>query len=163
MYVNLYPAQQLKRTKRVLLWSGVFLLCGGVLAVLHEVALEEPTHWGRVIAAGLVLGAGAVCAAIGLDRIPLRDAYFSMTPERIKYRLRLFGPEREIQWQSIDSIQASEHTVLIELKDGSQAVMRLGNIQCSRTANHVSVSLQLAAIEQNVEVNKVPANAQKIA
>lgn len=161
MYVNLYPTKQLKRTKRSLLWSGLFLLCGGLVALLSE--FGDGLRWGWALAALLICLTGFIWVAVGVGRIHLKDMYFSMTPERISYRLSLYGPERVIFWNSIDSIQTSEHTVVFDLQNGEQVVMRLGNIQCSRTANHVSVSIQLAAIEQNVEVNKVPVQSQKVA
>lgn len=162
MYVNLYPNKQLKRTKQVLLWSGLFLLIGGVAALLSEFATEEPSRWGWALAACLVSLTGIFWVAAGAGKLYMKDAYFSMTPEKISYRLNLFTAERIIYWNSIDSIQASQHTLLFELKDGGQVVMRLGNIQSNRIANHVSVSIQLAAIDQNVEVNGVPAYAQKV-
>lgn len=161
MYVNLYPNKALRKTKQVLLWAGLFMLCGGLGALVSEWVAQDQVRWGWALAAILVSMAGTWAVAVGADKLSLKDAYFSMTPERISYRLSLFGPERVMYWDNIDCIQASEHTLLFELKDSEQVVMRLGNIQCSRTANHISVSIQLAAIEQQVEVNQVKAPALK--
>ncbi|WP_461491920.1 hypothetical protein [Pontibacter sp. HJ8] len=152
----------MKRTKQVLLWSGLFLLIGGLVALLNEFTAQEQPRWGWTLAACLVSLTGGFWVAAGAGKLYLKDVYFSMTPEKISYRLNFFTAERVIYWNSIDSIQASQHTLLFELKDGGQVVMRLGNIQSNRIANHVSVSVQLAAIEQNVEVNGVPAQAQKV-
>ena len=162
MYVTLYPNKKLKQAKQAMTWGGLFLLCGGLVALANEVAVQEQVRWGRLTAAILISTFGALWIALGTGKLYLKDAYFSMTPERISYRLKVYGPERVIYWQSIDSIQATEHTILFELKNGEQVVMRLGSIQCSRTANHVSVSIQLAAMEQNVEVNGVAASSYKV-
>ncbi|MBD1396737.1 hypothetical protein H9Q13_06120 [Pontibacter sp. JH31] len=162
MYVNLYPNQALKRTKRVLLWGGAFMLLGGVVALLSEMVWQEQPRWAWVMATCLLIASAAWAMAVGAGKLHLKDAYFSMTPERISYRLNLYSPERVIYWSSIDSIQASIHTLVFELKDSKQVVMRLGNIQCNQTANHVSVSIQLAAVQQQVEVNQVKPKAQQV-
>ncbi|MDX5418966.1 MAG: hypothetical protein LPK09_07100 [Hymenobacteraceae bacterium] len=162
MYVNLYPNKALKKTKQVLLWAGAFILIGGLAALLSELTMQEQPRWAWLMAACLLIVSAAWAIAVGAGKLHLKDAYFSMTPERISYRLNLYSPERVIYWNNIDSIQASEHTLLFDLKDSNQVVMRLGNIQCSRTANHVSVSIQLAAVQQHVEVNQVSLHTQKV-
>lgn len=162
MYVNLYPTKELKKTKRVLLWGGIFFLCGGLSVLLSELVAQSQIRWGWTAAAIMLCAAGACCMAVGTGRFHLKDAFFSMTPERISYRLTLYGAEQVIYWESIDSIQASEHTLVFELKDSNQVRMRLGHIQSPQIANHVSVSIQLAAIEQKVEVNQVITHAQRV-
>ncbi|PKV63406.1 hypothetical protein [Pontibacter ramchanderi] len=162
MYVNLYPNKELKKTKQILLWSGILLLCGGLSALFGEFIAREELRWGWAGAALLVSALGGLGFAVGAGHLQLKDAYFSMTPERIAYRLTIYGTERVIQWDTIDSIQAYENKLVFELKDSKQFVMRLGNIQSPEIANHVSVSIQLAAIQQQVEVNKVPVGAQQV-
>jgi hypothetical protein len=162
MYVNLYPNKELKKTKKILLWGGIGLLCGGIGALLSELVAQPLIRWDWAAAAALVSTLGAFAIAIGMDWFLLKDTYFSMTPERIRYRLSFFGPERTLFWDAIDSIQASEHRLVFELKDSNQVVMRLGHIQDARVANHVSVSIQLAAVQQNIEVNQVPVHFQKV-
>lgn len=162
MYVNLYPHKELKRTKQILLWTGILLFCGGLSALIVEFIAREEIRWVWAGGALLVGAVGALGFAVGAGYIQLKDAYFSMTPERIAYRLTLYGPEHTIYWDSIDSIQATEHTLVFDLKDSKQKIMRLGHIQSPDIANHVSVSVQLAAIQQQVEVNQVPVSAQRI-
>lgn len=162
MYVNLYPNKELKKTKNGLLWSGAFLLCGGLFLLLGEAVAHTDIRWGWAAASAVVSLLGASGVAVGTGRIHLKDAFFSMTPERISYRLTLYGQERTIYWDAIDCIQASEHTLVLELKDGKHTTLRLGHIQDKRIANHVSVSIQLAAIQQNVEVNQVVRHAQRV-
>ncbi|WP_299702953.1 hypothetical protein [uncultured Pontibacter sp.] len=162
MYVNLYPNKDLKKTKRVLLWGGVFFLCGGLYVLLSELIAQEEIRWAWAAAAVLISAAGTSGVAVGTGYFHFKDAFFSMTPERIKYRLTLYGPERTIFWDTIDSIQASEHVLVFELKDSNQVIMRLGHIQDPQLANHVSVSIQLAAIEQKVEVNQTATYLQHV-
>jgi hypothetical protein len=162
MYVNLYPNKELKKTKRVLLWGGIFFFCGGLAVLLSELIAQTEIRWGWAAAAVMISAAGIGGMAIGTGRVHLKDAFFSMTPERIKYRLTLYGSERIIFWDTIDSIQASEHVLVFELKDSNQVIMRLGHIQDPQIANHVSVSIQLAAIERKVEVNQTATHLQQV-
>lgn len=160
MYVNLYPYKALKRTKKILLWGGVAMLCGGLAALLGEFVAQDQVRWGWAVAAGLVSGLGAFGFGLGAGYARLNDVYFSMTPERISYRLHFFAPAHTLAWEAIDSIQASKSILVFELKDSKQLVMRLGHIQDPKIANHVSVSIQLAAMQQYIEVNQVPAHTQ---
>ncbi|WP_299987206.1 hypothetical protein [uncultured Pontibacter sp.] len=162
MYVNLYPNKELKKTKRVLLWIGILMLCGGLSALFVEFVAREEVRWSWAGGALAVSIIGMLGFAVGASYIRLKDAYFSMTPERIAYRLTLYGAEHTIYWDAIDSIQASEHALVFDLKDSEQLIMRLGHIQSPEIANHVSVSIQLAAIQQHVEVNQVPVSAQHV-
>lgn len=162
MYVNLYPNKALKKTKQILLWTGILLFCGGVSALAGEFIAREEIRWVWAGGALLVGAIGALGFAVGAGYLQLKDAYFSMTPERIAYRLTLYGAEHTIYWDAIDSIQATEHALVFDLKDSKQMVMRLGHIQSPEIANHVSVSVQLAAIQQQVEVNQVPVSAQRV-
>ncbi|MBX0332747.1 hypothetical protein K3G39_05810 [Pontibacter sp. HSC-14F20] len=162
MYVNLYPNKALKRTRRILLWSGILLLCGGLSALFGEFVARDEIRWGWAGGALIVSAVGMLGFAVGAGYLQLKDAFFSMTPERISYRLTLYGTEQTIYWDTIDSIHASEHALVFELKDSRQMIMRLGHIQSPEIANHVSVSIQLAAIQQHVEVNQVPVSAQQV-
>ena len=159
MYVNLYPYKALKRTKKILLWGGVAMLFGGLVALAGEFVVQDHVRWGWAIAASLVSGLGAFGFGLGAGYARLSDVYFSMTPERINYRLHFFAAAHTLQWDTIDCIQASENRLVFELKDSKQLVMRLGHIQDPKIANHVSVSIQLAAMQQQIEVNQVPAHA----
>ena len=162
MYVNLYPNKELKRTKQILLWSGILLLCGGLSTLTGEFLAREEFRLAWAVGALVVSAIGLLGFAVGAGYVQLKDAYFSMTPERIAYRLTLYGTEQTIYWDSIDSIQATEHTLVFDLKDSRQFVMRLGHIQSPEVARHVSVSIQLAAVQQQVEVNQVPVSAQGV-
>jgi hypothetical protein len=162
MYVNLYPYKALKRTKKALLWGGVAMLCGGMATLLGEFVAQEHIRWGWAIAASLVSVVGAFGFGLGAGYARLNDVYFSMTPERISYRLHFFATVRTLPWDAIDCIQASENTLAFELKDSNQIIMRLGHIQDPKIANHVSVSIQLAAMHQQIEVNQVSAHAHQI-
>lgn len=162
MYVNLYPHKELKKTRQLLLWTGILLLCGGLTALAGELIAREEIRWVWAVGALVVSAIGSLGFAVGAGHLQLKDAYFSMTPERIAYRLTLYGTEHTIYWDTIDSIQATAHTLVFDLKDSRQVIMRLGHIQSRETANHVSVSIQLAAIQQQVEVNKVPVSAQGV-
>jgi hypothetical protein len=162
MYVNLYPNKELKKTKKALLLGGMFMFCGGMYALLRELNMDGQLRWEWIVAAVLIGVGGAWGIAVGAGKLQLKDAYFSMTPERISYRLNFYRAERIIYWNSIDAIQASEHSLFFELKNSEQVVLRLGNVQSSKIANHVSVSIQLAAIQQNVEVNQIASHSQKV-
>lgn len=162
MYVNLYPNKELKRTKQILLWSGILLLGGGLAALIGEFVTREEFRLAWAVGGLVVSAIGALGFAVGAGYVQLKDAYFSMTPERIAYRLTLYGAEQTIYWDSIDSILATEHTLVFDLKDSRQFVMRLGHIQNPEIARHVSVSVQLAAVQQQVEVNQVPVSAQRV-
>lgn len=162
MYVNLYPHKTLKRTKKMLLWGGLALLCGGLAALAREFVGEEEIRLGWALAAVAVSVAGMAGGSAGAGYVPLNDAYFSMTPERISYRLHFFASECTLPWSSIDSIQASENMLVFDLKDSEQQIMRLGHIQDPNIANHVSVSVQLAAMQQLIEVNQVATPAKQV-
>lgn len=162
MYVNLYPNKELKKTKKILLWTGILLICGGLSALVGEFIAREEIRWSWVAAATLVSMLGGLGLAVGSGYLHLKDAFFSMTPERISYRLTLYGAEHTIYWETIDSIQASENALVFELKDSRQQIMRLGQIQSNKIANHVSVSIQLAAIQQKIEVNQVATRRQRV-
>ncbi|PVY43278.1 hypothetical protein [Pontibacter virosus] len=162
MYVNLYPNKELKKTKQILLWAGILMFCGGLSALIGEFIAREEIRWTWMAGALVVSAIGLLGFAVGAGYVQLKDAYFSMTPERIAYRLTLYGAEQTIYWDTIDSIQATEQALIFDLKDSRQLVMRLGHIQSPEIANHVSVSIQLAAIQQQVEVNQVPVSAQRV-
>lgn len=163
MYISLYPAKQLERAKEKMLWLGLFMLSGGMAAFLHDIAIREETRWYWVGAA-LVIGlTGILFVAIGTDRIHLKEAYFSITPSRISYRLHLFSNERMIYWQQIAGIQVSERYVLFDLNSGRQVLLRLKSIQSNNAASHVATCLQMAALEHNVSVNGVKFNMHRAA
>lgn len=163
MYISLYSAKQLKKAKETMLWLGLFMLSGGLAALLHNIVIRDETRWywaGAALVIGLI---GVLLVAIGTDRVHLKEAYFSITPARISYRLHLFSHERMIYWQQISGIQVSERYVLFDLNSGRQVLLRLNAIQSSNAASHVATSVQRAALEHNVTVNGVKFNTHRTA
>ncbi|MHC2993682.1 hypothetical protein OB13_19660, partial [Pontibacter sp. HJ8] len=154
MYISLYTAKQLDEIKEKMLWLGLFMLSGGLAALFNDMVVQA-TRWDWVIAAFLVSLTGAGLVAIGVDKLPLKDAYFSITTARISYRLNLYSQERMIYWRQIAGIQVSDRFILIDLNSGRQVLLRLRTIQNSNTAHQIAVNVQLAALERNVTVNGV--------
>lgn len=154
MYISLYTARQLDKIKEKTLWLGLFMLSGGLAALLHDVALQV-ARWDWAVAAFVVSLAGAMLIAIGVAKLPLKTAYFSITAARISYRLSLYGKERMIYWQQISGIQVSDRFMLIDLSSGRQVLLRLGTLQNNNAAHRIAVSMQVAALERNVTLNGV--------
>lgn len=155
MYVNLYPGKHLQATKRSLLLMGLFLFFGGGYALLREFLWIGSFREGWALASGALMLFGLISIAYGTERFHFKDVYFSMTPQRIKYRLALFGAEKVVEWQQIQELQISSHQINFKLKGGDVAKMRLSTIQSPQLARHVSRSIHLAALEQGVMVNGI--------
>jgi hypothetical protein len=116
---------------------------------------ELRVEW--VVASAMLLLISLVFLAIATDRIHLPDAYFSMTPERIRYRLSLLGREHQLQWKDVRALQVSKQLVVFKQSGGEMVRLRLGLIQQWSTAQHVSRSILLAAMEKGIPVNGVKA------
>jgi hypothetical protein len=155
MYVNLYPGKQLRSTKRTVLLIGLFLVLGGMYALLREFLWMEPFREGWALASGAMVLLGLLPLAYGTDMLHFKDAFFSMTPDRIVYRLTLLGTEKVVEWQQIQELHITEYVIKFILKGGSITKMRLSAIQKPDVARHVSRSIHLAALEQGIMINGV--------
>jgi hypothetical protein len=161
MYINLCPNGQLRSTKRNMLAIGVFWAAGGAYALLRETLMRGELRVEWAVASAVLLLAGFASVAVAMDKVQLPDAYFSMTPERIRYRLSLLGREHLLFWEDIKVLQVTEHQVTFEQGDGGVAKLRLGLIQQPEVALHVSRSILLAALEKGIPVNGQAAETRK--
>ncbi|WP_242927791.1 hypothetical protein [Pontibacter vulgaris] len=161
MYVSLYPQKELKRTKRSFLLAGIFLFSGGAYALVRELQ-EARLRFDWIVAAGIISLLGILALAVATDRLRLKDAYFSMTPEKISYRLGLYGNDSVLYWAEVLSMRVTETFVLFELQGGHKKRLSLSAIPAREVANHVATSLRLAAIEKNIEVNGVQMHAKTV-
>lgn len=148
MYINLYPGKQLRSTRKSLLVTGLFLFFGGGYALLREFLWIDAFRTGWAVASAMLLGLGLLFVAYGTEVFRFKDAFFSMTPERIVYRLSLLGRERRIAWEEVQELIISESLVRFKLVSGSGVAMRLGAIQQPEIARHVSRSIHLAALDR---------------
>ncbi|TPE43702.1 hypothetical protein [Pontibacter mangrovi] len=155
MYVNLYPNRQLRATKRSVLLMGLFLLLGGGYALLRELLWMEALRPGWAAASGLMVLSGSVCLAYATEVLRFKDAFFSMTPERIAYRVSLFGSETVVEWQHIQELRITEHYVSFALTGGAFQKIRLGAIQSPDIARHVARSIHLAGLEKGIMINGI--------
>ena len=153
MYINLFPHKHLAQVKRNLLVAGILLILGGAYALFRELYLLDGLRPGWVVASVVVFAVGAFSWLVANNYIPARDAYFSMTPERIKYRLAVFGREYQIAWSQVSAMDISAQSIIFYLTSGKSITMRLGNIQQPEIMLHVSRSLHLAALEKGVTIN----------
>jgi hypothetical protein len=157
MYINLYPNRQLRAAKRNLLITGVLTASGSAFALLRETIWRNEPRVEWVVASAVLLVVSLVFLAIAADRIHLPDAYFSMTPERIRYRLSLLGREHQLLWKDVRALQVSKQLVVFKQSGGEMVRLRLGLIQQWSTAQHVSRSILLAALEKGIPVNGIKA------
>lgn len=162
MYINLFPQKQLILIKRYLLVASVFLFAGGAYALFRELFIQDLLRVGWALSSAVILGAGVVSWLIASSRLATRDAYFSMTPERIKYRLAVFAREVQVFWKDVDALEISAQAVVYHLITGESITMRLGNIQQPEVMLHVSRSIHLAAMEKGIMVNGVQTSKQNI-
>ncbi|MCJ8165774.1 hypothetical protein MKJ04_13050 [Pontibacter sp. E15-1] len=153
MYINLYPNRQLQSTKKTVLGLGLFCATGGAYALMRELFWIHDFRVGWALSSALLTLVGFLSIAVAMDKIRLKDAYLSITPERIMYRLTLTGRERLIRWDNVQAMRMTEHVVIFDQKEGAPRRMRLGLIQQPEMALHVSRSLMLAAIEKGIPVN----------
>ncbi|WP_018479369.1 hypothetical protein [Pontibacter roseus] len=152
MYISLFSAKQLEQIKRNMLWLGLFFFSGGMAAFLNDVFIREETRWYWALAAALICVTGVLLVAVGTGRVQLKEAYFSMTPAMISYKLSLFSSERQIYWQQVHSVQVSERYILFDLNGGRQVLMRLGLIQSPSAASQLAMHVQMAAAEHHVKL-----------
>ncbi|MBF9252042.1 hypothetical protein I2I11_01920 [Pontibacter sp. 172403-2] len=145
-----------------MLLSGIFLIGGGAYALLREVLWEDHFRAGWAIASVVVLLAGLIWTALATDKILLKDAYFSMTPERIAYRVALLGRERVLPWQQVMKVWITNYFVVFEMENSKPVILRLGSIQQEDVARHVAGSLRLAALEKNIPINGVVGQPQSV-
>ena len=155
MYINLISSKEIEKAKESMLWLGLFMLSGGMAALLNDMVVQEHTRWGWAGAAFLISLIGVVLVATGLDKVQLKDPYFAITPARISYRLSPLGRERMIYWQHVTGVQVSDRYILFDLISGRQILLRLKAIQSSNIASQVAVSVQTAALKHKVSVNGV--------
>lgn len=155
MFVQLYPYKSLQKAKSFSLMLGIFLAAGGSFSLVREVVFSNQANNLFVFAAAILLVAGVVIIAFATDKLPLKETYFSMTPERISFRISFIGKEHTLRWNTISEIKITDSIILFELKNGSEVTLRLGAIQLPETAKHVRASIRLAALDQNICVNGV--------
>lgn len=161
MYINLYPNKHLNATKKSVLAMGLFLAAGGAYALLRELFWQTDFQSGWAVASAVVTLVGFLSIVVAMDKIRLKDAYLSITPERLMYRLSVMGREQLLPWESIRALQVTEHVVVFEQEQGTVTKLRLGLIQQPEIARHVSRSILLAAMEKGIPVNGVSAVPRK--
>ncbi|TXK52091.1 hypothetical protein FVR03_02170 [Pontibacter qinzhouensis] len=155
MYINLYPHKQLDKTKSFFSKSGFFLIAGGSYSLFNEVWFRDETRLPMSVAAASLVVGGVVGLCVGLDKIRLKDAFFSMNPEQIRFRLTVYGREQSLLWNEVASVSISTYQVVFLMKNGKQVKMRTGAIQAEEVAHHVQTSIRLAAMEKRIAVNGV--------
>ncbi|WP_439880231.1 hypothetical protein ACSX1A_13830 [Pontibacter sp. MBLB2868] len=158
MYVSLYSRKQLKQTKQFIFLASVFIMAGGAYALIREFFFQDSFRLGWAVASAVLVLTGFLWSLVGSNKFRFKDAYFSLTPERISYRLAVFSTEKVIFWSDVSSVQITRNTVWFHLDSGQNIKMRLGNIQQPEVSLHVARSIHLAALEQGVPVNGVPSS-----
>lgn len=161
MYVSLYSRKQLKKTKHFILVTGAFLAAGGAFALTRELFFQSPFRLNWAVAGALLVVVGLLWSLAGKNTILFKDAYFSLNPERISYRLAVLGKEAVILWKDVTALQIQEQLITFKLSSGRSVKMRLGAIQQPNVARHVSRSIHLAALEKCIMVNGVQPNQAK--
>lgn len=161
MFVSLHSRRQFAQIKRNLLLLSLFLLSGGAFAIVREMVWLDAVRPGWLVAATVLVLAGAAGLAICVNLIPLRETYFSMNSSRLGYRLTFFGRKQELFWTQIRAVKVTDEKVVFELRDEKELVMSLHHIPDSRIARHIQVSVRLAALEQNIKVNGVLAQQEE--
>lgn len=155
MYINLFPNRQLRSTKKSVLAMGAFFAAGGTYALMREIMWQGTFRVEWAVSSAVLLLIGFLAIAVAMDKIRLKDVYFSMTPERISYRLSVVGREQLLCWQDVAALQVSEQWVNFEGHKGQVVKLNLGLIQQPEIARHVSRSIVLAAMEKEIPVNGV--------
>lgn len=161
MYINLYPNKHLNATKKSALAMGLFLAAGGSYAMLRELLWLTDFRTGWAVASAVITLAGFISIAVAMDKIRLKDAYLSITPDRIMYRLSVVGREQLLPWENIRALHVTKHVVVFEQQQGITTKLRLGHIQQPEIAQHVSRSILLAAMEKGIPVNGITAVPRK--
>lgn len=160
MFIQLYPNKTLQKTKSFSLLLGAFLTLGGSYSLVRELFLSSQTNILFVYCAAVFFVMGLLSIAFAADKLPLKETYFSMTPERISFRSSFIGQEYVLRWNTIREIKITDQVVVFELKDGPEIIFRLGAVQLPETSKHISTSIRLAALDQNVRVNGVKTERQ---
>lgn len=160
MFIQLYPNKSLQKTKNYSLLLGFFLVLGGGFSLVRELILSSQANLLFTYAACAMVLAGLIAIAFATDKLPLKETYFSMTQERVGFRTSFFGREYVLRWNAIREIKITENAVLFELKNGAEVDLALATIPLPETAKHISISIRLAALEQNVRVNGVITDKQ---
>lgn len=155
MYISLYSQKQLHKLKRNVLLLGLFLTAGGSVSLFREVVFTGAMRPEWLAAAALLVVAGGIGIAIANDVIRLKDAYFSMNPSRLAFRLTLFGREYQLLWTQIRAVRTTDESIVFELRNEKELVILLSTIPDSKVARHIQASISLAAMEQNIKINGV--------
>ena len=116
---------------------------------------QDQARLNWAIAAGVICFTGLLLLAVATDRIQLKDAFFSMDPEKICYRTGLLGKVSMLYWANVVNVRVKESVVWFELQNGHRKMLSLSAIPDPNVAHHVATSLRLAAMEKNIAVNGV--------
>ncbi|NDK55145.1 hypothetical protein [Pontibacter fetidus] len=162
MFISLYSEKKLKQLKTNILIAGAFLVLGGAYALFRELQLPDPFYREWLYAAVLLVITGLVCIAIAKDYILLHEAYFSMNPNRLSFRLTFFSREYVLPWSQLTAVRVTENSIVFELQHHKTVTLRLSNIPDEQVARHIRASIGLAAMQQNIQVNNVPAQGKGV-
>ncbi|GGG22051.1 hypothetical protein GCM10011323_27540 [Pontibacter amylolyticus] len=110
------------------------------------------------MAAVVIVLVGLYLLALSTDKIPLKDAFVDISPDRVSYRLNFYGRAYSLDWSGIAAIHFSDHCVLFDLRGGHQRSLLLTGIESHNKASQVALGLQMAALEHNITVNGVRFN-----
>jgi len=143
---------------------ALFLGLGGGYAVLRELFFSAAVFRpGWAVVGSAVFLSAFLCLALGVELVRGREIFFSMTPDRISYRLALLNGAYEIAWHEVLAVEITAYRVRFILHAGRKVTLRLGHIQDAQVALHVARSIQLAALEKKIVVNGVvPASAELV-
>ena len=161
MFIQLYSNKNLQKTKSYCLMFGAFLVIGGGSAFVREVVFSNNTNVVFAYGGVIFMLAGVVALAFATDKLPVKETFFSMTPERVSFRLSFFGKAHTLRWNNMSEVVITDHKIVFELKNGTEIELRFAAIQLPETAKHIRSSIRLAALEQNVKVNGVVAEHQR--
>ncbi|WP_188502098.1 hypothetical protein [Pontibacter amylolyticus] len=148
----------MRRIKDRLLWLGLFMASGGGAALLYNLVLRQDARWLWGMAAVVIVLVGLYLLALSTDKIPLKDAFVDISPDRVSYRLNFYGRAYSLDWSGIAAIHFSDHCVLFDLRGGHQRSLLLTGIESHNKASQVALGLQMAALEHNITVNGVRFN-----
>lgn len=162
MFISLYPEKQLNQLKTNILMAGVFLVAGGAFAMYRELQMPDPFSREWLYASILLVISGIICIAVAKNYILLHEAYFSMNPNRLSFRLTFFSREHVLQWSQLTAVRVAENEVVFELHNKKAVALRLSNIPDEQVARHIRSSIGLAALQQNIQVNNVPAREKGV-
>ena len=132
---------------------SLFLLGGGGFAIVREMMWLNAMRPGWLVAATVLVLAGAAGLAICASLIPLRETYFSMNSSRLGYRLTFFGRKQELFWTQIRAVMVNDGKVIFELRNEKELVMSLHHIPDPKIARHIQASISLAAMESSAPAN----------